>query len=127
MLEDGTGCIEGRKWSESSQASNGDAGTLSNNQEEPGEGTWVRLVGNLRAFGGKKSLNIYDLRPLDDYNELMYHFAACLLAHSYSTKGIYVIKLYFHFQVISYLLLLAVKISWFSLKVTPWKLSGLAF
>ena len=108
MLEDGTGCIEGRKWSESSQA------TQAQDNEEAGEehveGTWVRVVGNLRAFGGKKSLNIYDLRPLEDFNELMYHFASCILSHSYSIKGLYVSTLFLTLIFLKFLYVSAIEV-----------------
>jgi replication factor A2 len=91
LVEDGTGCVEGRRWSEQGDVD------VADGPSSPEEGSWVRIIGNLRAFGGKKSINIYDLRPLEDFNELMFHFASCLLSHNYALKGTYVCELNFFF------------------------------
>lgn len=41
---------------------------------ELNEGTYVRVIGNLKAFGTKRSLQGFRLIPIVDFNELTHHF-----------------------------------------------------
>lgn len=46
----------------------------------------MRIIGNLRSFANKKSINVYDLSIITDYNFIIYHMSSCLFGHLYYTK-----------------------------------------
>jgi len=82
LVDDGTGQIDVRIYI---------------NQEEPNEyiqqksvewleGCYVRVIGNLRAFGTKRSLVALRLILIEDFNEITYHFLECVYAHILSSR-----------------------------------------
>ncbi|XP_027071262.1 replication protein A 32 kDa subunit A-like [Coffea arabica] len=50
------------------------------------DGKYVRVHGLLRALQGKKQLQVFAIRPLNNYDELSSHFLACIHYHSFNTR-----------------------------------------
>lgn len=79
-VDDGTGRTQVEKWINEEQ-------DLGKARSEWQVGTYVRVYGNVRAFGGKKNINAYTIRSVRDYNEVTYHFLQCTFQHLHITKG----------------------------------------
>ncbi|KAG6705741.1 hypothetical protein I3842_07G195200 [Carya illinoinensis] len=78
MLDDGTGRVECNKWVQESADSNEVEGIL--------DGMYVRVHGHLKGFLGKRSLNVFSIRPVSDFNEIASHFIDCIYVHIYNTR-----------------------------------------
>ena len=52
----------------------------------PRVGKYVRVVGKLIEFGGSFSLNIYDMKPIEDSNEITHHFLEAVYVHCLHTN-----------------------------------------
>ncbi|CAH2055254.1 unnamed protein product [Thlaspi arvense] len=50
-------------------------------------GMYVRLHGHLKSFQGKRSVNVFSIRPVTDFNEIVHHFTECIYVHMYNTKS----------------------------------------
>ncbi|KAH0827176.1 N-acetyltransferase B complex non catalytic subunit-domain-containing protein [Lanmaoa asiatica] len=66
MLDDGSGRIEARHWTDSS---------MEDELEKNGivEGAYVRVLGSLKTFGNKKYINTNFIRPIDSPAEIYFH------------------------------------------------------
>ena len=78
-LDDGTSSIDVKSWVD---------------PEKPEESRpkyaldqYVRALGHVRTFNGKKSLNALFMRPIADYNEVNYHLLKTTYVHLFLTKG----------------------------------------
>jgi len=78
VLDDGTGRIECNKWVQESVDSNEVEGIL--------DGMYVRIHGHLKGFMGKRTLNVFSIRPITDFNEIASHFIDCIYVHLYNTR-----------------------------------------
>ncbi|XP_030955136.1 replication protein A 32 kDa subunit B-like [Quercus lobata] len=78
LLDDGTGRIECNKWVQEFVDSNEVEGIL--------EGMYVRIHGHLKGFLGKRSLNVFSIRPITDFNEIASHFIDCIYVHLYNSR-----------------------------------------
>ncbi|KAI4335413.1 hypothetical protein L6164_014058 [Bauhinia variegata] len=77
-LDDGTGRMECNKWVQES------VDTIE--VDRISDGTYVRLHGHLKGFQGKRTLNVFSIRPVTDFNEIDGHFIDCIYVHLYNTK-----------------------------------------
>lgn len=77
VLDDGTGTIECTKWLHEPA----DAMAV----ESILNGMYVRLYGQLKGFQGK-TLSIFSLRPVTDFNEIASHFIECIYVHLYNSR-----------------------------------------
>lgn len=78
-LDDGTGRIECIRWvTESADAREMDA--------IDGDGTYVRVIGHLQNFQGKKQLNAFSVRPVTNFDEITCHFIECIHYHLQNSK-----------------------------------------
>jgi len=66
-LDDGTGHIEARHWTDSSLEEDADKGAGIK------EGTYVRVLGNLKMFGSKRYINVNHIRPAKSADEIYFH------------------------------------------------------
>jgi replication factor A2 len=98
-IEDGTGSMDIRLWN--TGAPSGVPGIEDGEETERQithegsslrEGVWVRVSGQLRAFNGKKTIHAYDIQPIEDFNEVIYHMVRCVQFHYYYAKGVMVGK-----------------------------------
>lgn len=89
-IEDGTGQIEVRKWSdESSDMAN--AAQQEENQDGPYNsqvaqmyqvGTYVKVYGALREFSGKKNVQFAVIKPIESFNEVVAHHLEAMKWHA---------------------------------------------
>ncbi|CAK9329845.1 unnamed protein product [Citrullus colocynthis] len=77
-LDDGTGRIDCSKWVNEAADSNEVEGIL--------DGMYVRVHGHLKSFQGKRTLNVFSIRPVTDYNEITSHFIESIYVHFYNTR-----------------------------------------
>ncbi|XP_038880298.1 replication protein A 32 kDa subunit B [Benincasa hispida] len=77
-LDDGTGWIDCSKWVNEAADSNEVEGIL--------DGMYVRVHGHLKSFQGKRTLNVFSIRPVTDYNEITSHFIESIYVHFYNTR-----------------------------------------
>lgn len=86
-IEDGTGAIDVRVWNNNEQSSEDD--NSMNTESSLREGIWIQVFGQLRSFNNKKSVHVYNMKPIeDDFNEIIYHMLCCIRFHYYYSKNI---------------------------------------
>eukprot|EP00667_Euglena_gracilis_P016028 EG_transcript_16710 len=80
-IDDGTGIMDVKVWLE-----NDDAGMTQVRDAEPTD-SYVRVYGHLRQWN--KSLNVvaFRLKPIENSNEITYHFLEVIRVHLHHTKG----------------------------------------
>ncbi|KAK6089300.1 hypothetical protein P3W45_001708 [Vairimorpha bombi] len=78
LLEDSTGNIECMMWCNKAYEE-----YLISLIEE---GSLFKVVGILKEYGSKKSIQITNLYPVEDYNELIYHMSSVVQEHLMSNK-----------------------------------------
>eukprot|EP00126_Sphaerothecum_destruens_P010023 Sdes_comp20657_c0_seq3m15961 len=81
-VEDGTGEIDVRMWLDSH-----DSEHKAQQRSAFQEGIYVRVVGQMRTFMDKLSINSYSIRPIADMNEISFHMIEVIYVHLYNTKG----------------------------------------
>lgn len=78
QLDDGTGRVECIRWvTENLDTSEMDALE---------DGTYVRLIGHLQSFQGKKQLNAFAVRSVTNFDEVTCHFIECIYIHLQNSK-----------------------------------------
>jgi len=50
------------------------------------EGRWVRINGRIHHFGGRCSINVFNVIPITDFNEITHHFMEVIYAHLVNTQ-----------------------------------------
>lgn len=50
-------------------------------------GSMVRVVGNIRDYEGAKHVLVFEIFPLEDFNQLTNHLLDVILTHCQHTKG----------------------------------------
>ncbi|VVA96268.1 unnamed protein product [Arabis nemorensis] len=78
VVDDGTGWVDCVRWCHERQETE--------EMEAVKLGMYVRLHGHLKSFQGKRSLNVFSIRPVVDFNEIVHHFIECMYVHKYNTK-----------------------------------------
>lgn len=71
QIDDSTGVIEVKWWQQT------DSGFQQNQ--------YVRVVGRINIFQGKRSINAFKVFPITDFNEVTCHFLQVIEAHIYAT------------------------------------------
>ncbi|KAF9186002.1 replication factor A protein 2 [Haplosporangium sp. Z 767] len=77
-VEDGTGTIETKKFP-SDDDENAEADPILEN-------SMVRIVGVLKQYNQRFSVNLHTIRPVDDSNELIHHLAEVMYVHCALTR-----------------------------------------
>jgi len=89
-IEDGTGQIEVRKWSD-------DANDMTTSQEDSAQtessqiaqqyqiGTYVKVYGALKEFGGKKNIQYAVIKNMESFNDVLSHHLDAIKWHSVAT------------------------------------------
>eukprot|EP01095_Lingulamoeba_sp_RSL-Kostka_P006038 TRINITY_DN1855_c0_g1_i1.p1 TRINITY_DN1855_c0_g1~~TRINITY_DN1855_c0_g1_i1.p1 ORF type:complete len:288 (+),score=92.77 TRINITY_DN1855_c0_g1_i1:194-1057(+) len=85
LVDDGTSRITAKVWSNESEEQEDD--WISKTSQELGIGKYVFIVGTVKNFKGKKSINASSITPLDDYNRITYHFLEAIYVHLYNKQG----------------------------------------
>ncbi|CAL9219361.1 unnamed protein product [Arabidopsis halleri] len=78
VVDDGTGWVDCVRWCHERQETE--------EMEAVKLGMYVRLHGHLKIFQGKRSVNVFSIRPITDFNEIVHHFTECMYVHMYNTK-----------------------------------------
>ncbi|KAF9987761.1 replication factor A protein 2 [Mortierella antarctica] len=78
QVEDGTGTIDARTFS--SVEDDAESNSIT-------EGTYVRVVGILRSYNERFSVNLHSIRAIQDFNELTYHLLETTFVHVSFTKS----------------------------------------
>ncbi|RKP14308.1 hypothetical protein BJ684DRAFT_19271 [Piptocephalis cylindrospora] len=82
-IEDGTSSIDAQLWGST------DDPDFNQGQSKPtvAEGTYVRVIGNVRATGNKRALRAHMIRPITDHNVITQHYLKCIFIHLHYTRG----------------------------------------
>ena len=51
------------------------------------EGAFVKVVGQVRSFGGKSTITAYNVKAVTDHNEVTTHFLDAVYVHLFNTRG----------------------------------------
>jgi replication factor A2 len=81
VLDDGSGVIEVTNWN------NMDTGAEVLQTSPVNVGNYVAVVGQIRSFNNKVQINAFNLRVVQDMNELTHHFLEVISAHVQVHKG----------------------------------------
>lgn len=84
VVEDGSGAIEVTQWL---HQGDDELQTTAERQAKMVPTTYVGVVGSLKAFDGKITVSAYDVRPVDDFNEVVHHFLEAVWVHGKVLKG----------------------------------------
>lgn len=82
-IEDSTGAIDVTQWMSSGDE---DLQTLQERREKMQPQTYVAVVGQLKSFDGRVTLSAFDIRPMDDHNEITHHFLEAIYVHARALK-----------------------------------------
>ncbi|KAL3140054.1 hypothetical protein ABBQ38_004334 [Trebouxia sp. C0009 RCD-2024] len=82
-IDDGTGKIELSYWT----SSDDDQDQMAQRKADWRVGVYVRVHGHLRSFENKKSMVVFSLKTINDFNEVSFHFLQCIFQHVHLTKG----------------------------------------
>ncbi|KAK3390380.1 hypothetical protein B0H63DRAFT_112902 [Podospora didyma] len=77
-LDDGTALIDVKKWVDT------DKPEATPNFEPD---TYVRVMGRIQTYGGKKHIGAHFIRAIEDFNEVNYHLLEATYVHLCLTKG----------------------------------------
>ncbi|KAI3739353.1 hypothetical protein L2E82_29756 [Cichorium intybus] len=55
--------------------------------EDISEGIYVRVDGHLRSYRGERHVAVFSVRPVTNFDEITFHFIACIHNHVRTTKG----------------------------------------
>jgi replication factor A2 len=80
-LEDGSGVIEASQWS-------ADGKSDESAHDKIMEGDYVQVIGSIRLFSGKKSIQTISIRPVKDINQITYHGLMASWVHLMMTRGV---------------------------------------
>ncbi|XP_062078674.1 replication protein A 32 kDa subunit A-like [Humulus lupulus] len=80
VLDDGTGRIDCNKWFHEA--------VDTSEMEGISDGMYVCVHGRLKSFQGKRTLNVFSIRPVEDFNEVASHFIECIYVHLYNKKKV---------------------------------------
>ncbi|KAI8913897.1 replication protein A, subunit RPA32 [Powellomyces hirtus] len=82
ILHDSTGSIEVKKWIQSDETDYDAA-----QRDSCHVGSYVRIFGHLRVFQNKRSLLIFNIRPIAGADEISFHLLEVMYVHRMLIKG----------------------------------------
>merc|ERR1712129_375483 len=77
-INDLTGSLDAKQWSNDNEAM--DTSAL-------GQGAWVRIFGRINVYQGRCSINVFEIAPITDFNDLTLHFTECIYSHLANTTA----------------------------------------
>ncbi|KAJ8612934.1 hypothetical protein CTAYLR_006182 [Chrysophaeum taylorii] len=84
FIEDQTGLMEVTHWN---NAGDEDLNTLRDRREKMAQRTYVAVVGQLKSYEARVTLSAYDIRPIEDMNELTHHFLETIYVSAKTTSS----------------------------------------
>lgn len=79
QINDGTGGCECKYWKDSDNGTSRYSGIR--------QFEYVRIEGQLRDYEGKKHVLVYDIKRVEDWNEMTHHYLDTIYVHLYHTRG----------------------------------------
>ncbi|KAK9894142.1 replication protein A, subunit RPA32 [Cystobasidium minutum MCA 4210] len=79
-IEDGTGTIDVRQWIDTADDDTGKMAGID-------QGVYVRVMGDLKSFNNRRSVNATSIKAITDFNEIQYHLLETVYVHLYHTRG----------------------------------------
>lgn len=83
QIEDGTGLVEVQKWVDDNES----PAAAEFRQQSMQEHIYVRVIGQVKEYDGKKSIVAYSIRPVSTGNELSYHMLEVVHSAEKYKKG----------------------------------------
>ncbi|KAI9751224.1 MAG: hypothetical protein M4579_006156 [Chaenotheca gracillima] len=83
-LDDGTSIIEVREYIDTERAN---ALSEQSGEAKLVEGVYVRVWGQLKSFGNKRTVKANMVRKIKDFNEIQYHLLEATAVHLYFARG----------------------------------------
>lgn len=83
-IDDGTGIIDVKRWSEADEAGSTQAAAT---QDILPLNMYVRVYGHLRLWQGSLNVVAFRLIKIDNHNEITFHLLDSIYTHLYHTKG----------------------------------------
>jgi len=77
-INDMTGSLDAKQWSNDNQVT--DTSGL-------GQGAWVRIFGRINVYQGRCSINVFEIAPITDFNDITLHFTECIYSHLANTTA----------------------------------------
>jgi len=75
-INDLTGSLDAKQWVNDNQTM--DTSSL-------GQGAWVRIFGRIHVYQGRCSVNVFEIAPITDFNDITLHFTECIYSHLANT------------------------------------------
>ena len=108
-IDDGTGSIEVSKWAENKEGAEDDdeaakresftwVFVYSHILKHSREGAYVKVIGPIRVFQGKKTIHAHHIALVENMDELTYHQLLCTYVHLYLTRGPAVVCIHFKIE-----------------------------
>ncbi|KAI8897981.1 hypothetical protein BC833DRAFT_591558 [Globomyces pollinis-pini] len=79
-VDDGTGSIDVRKYTDADQDEDSIA------PDVPRDGTYIKVIGQLKSFHSKKSIGAFKVMPIDSIDEITHHYLSVIHTHYALTK-----------------------------------------
>lgn len=86
-LDDGTASIEVKVWIDSNVSMDTSEDVSAAAKPKIEEGTYARVWGRIKAFGGKRHVGAHVIRKIEDLNEVQYHLLEATAVHCHFTRG----------------------------------------
>jgi len=77
-INDLTGSLDAKQWNNDNQVT--DTSGL-------GQGAWVRIFGRINVYQGRCSINVFEIAPITDFNDITLHFTECIYSHLANTTA----------------------------------------
>lgn len=91
VVEDGTGRMDVKMWLDTDQDDVMDGGDGTSSSAAAAnkctEGTYVRAIGTVKVFNDKRHVSAFNIRPVEDFNEITHHALETAYVHLKATKG----------------------------------------
>merc|ERR1740121_659646 len=71
-ISDMTGTLDAKQWNDTNQDMEASG---------VGQGTWVSIFGRINVYQGRCSINVFQVTPITDFNDITLHFTECLYSH----------------------------------------------
>lgn len=81
-VEDGTGRVECKQWLDAEDETEDLSG-----DRKCVQGTYVRVIGNIKVFNGKRNISAFNVRPVTDFNEITHHALETIYVNLKASKG----------------------------------------
>lgn len=88
VLDDGSGCIGGSHMLPADEEAGNEA--VIAKRQRIREWAWVRVIAGIQIVDGNRALAVFRIRPVDDFNEVVYHrldVVRTFLGQTRGTKG----------------------------------------